>query len=93
MFLGTCQVTQIIALLVSLSLGERNGEAARSQTEEGVSEEPRRDGEGAEDSAEGRRGDLGEVGAQQSLENREQENVGSEKEGSKKECGEGKVGL
>uniref|UniRef100_U3KH22 Helicase ATP-binding domain-containing protein n=1 Tax=Ficedula albicollis TaxID=59894 RepID=U3KH22_FICAL len=47
--LGTCQVTQIITLLVSLSLGERNGEAPRSQTEDGVSEEPRRDGERAED--------------------------------------------
>ncbi|NWY48225.1 ZRAB3 endonuclease, partial [Sylvia atricapilla] len=67
--------------------GERNGEAPRSQTEEGVSEEPRRDGERAEGSAEGRRGNLG---SQQSLEIREQETVGTEKEESEKECGEDK---
>lgn len=91
--LGTCQVTQIIAFLVSLSLGERNGEALRSQSEEGVSEEPRRDGERAEGSAEDRRGDLEEMGAQQSVEIREQETLGTEKEESEKECGEGKVGL
>lgn len=88
--LGTCQVIQIITLLVSLSLGERNGEAPRSQTEERVSEEPRRDGERAEGSAEGRRGNLGELGAHQSLEIREQ---GTEMEESEKQCGEGKVGL
>ncbi|NXA74905.1 ZRAB3 endonuclease, partial [Thryothorus ludovicianus] len=70
------------------SNGERNGDAPRSQTEGGVSEEPRRDGEGAEGSAEGRRGNLGELGAQQSLEIREQETVGTEKEESEKECGE-----
>ncbi|NXO72398.1 ZRAB3 endonuclease, partial [Phainopepla nitens] len=70
--------------------GERNGEAPRSQTEEGVSEEPRRDGERAEDSAEGRRGNLGELGTQQSLEIREEGSVGTEKEESKKECGEDK---
>ncbi|NXH86211.1 ZRAB3 endonuclease, partial [Edolisoma coerulescens] len=69
--------------------GERNGEALRSQTEEGVPEEPRRDGERAEGSAEGGRGDLGEVGAQQSLEIREQETLGTEKEESE-ECGEDK---
>uniref|UniRef100_A0A8C3RAS0 ZRAB3 endonuclease n=1 Tax=Cyanoderma ruficeps TaxID=181631 RepID=A0A8C3RAS0_9PASS len=69
---------------------ERNGEAPRSQTEEGVSEEPRRDGERAEGSAEGRGGDLGELGAQQSLEIREQETVGNEREESKKEYGEDK---
>ncbi|NWH88977.1 ZRAB3 endonuclease, partial [Aegithalos caudatus] len=68
--------------------GERNGEAPRSQTEEGVSEEPSRDGERAEGSAEGRRGNLGELGAQQSLEIREQETVGTEKEESENECGE-----
>ncbi|NXA64555.1 ZRAB3 endonuclease, partial [Mohoua ochrocephala] len=68
--------------------GERNGEPLRSQTEEGASEEPRRDGERAEGSAEGRGGDLGEVGAQQSLEIREQETLGTEKEESEKECGE-----
>ncbi|NXS25792.1 ZRAB3 endonuclease, partial [Pomatostomus ruficeps] len=68
--------------------GERNCEASGSQTEEGVSEEPRRNGERAEGSAEGRRGDLGEVGAQQSLEIREQETLGAEKEESEKECGE-----
>ncbi|NXU63855.1 ZRAB3 endonuclease, partial [Horornis vulcanius] len=68
--------------------GERNGEAPRSQTEERVSEEPRREGERAEGSAEGRRGNLGELGAQQSLEIREQETVGTEKEESEKECGE-----
>ncbi|NXB41979.1 ZRAB3 endonuclease, partial [Leucopsar rothschildi] len=67
--------------------GERNGEAPRSQTEEGVSEEPRRDGERAEGSAEGRRGNLGELGAHQSLEIRQQ---GTEKEESEKECGEDK---
>ncbi|NXS88980.1 ZRAB3 endonuclease, partial [Erpornis zantholeuca] len=70
--------------------GERNGEILRSQTEEGVSEELRRDGERAEGSAEGRRGDLGEVGAQQSLDIKEQETLGTEKEESKKECGEDK---
>lgn len=86
---GACQVTQIIAVLLSLSLDERNGEAPRSQTEEGVSEEPRRDGERAEGSAEGRRGRAEE----QSLEIRGQEAVGTEKEESEKECGEGKLGL
>lgn len=90
MLLGTCQVTQIITLLVSLSLGERNGEAPRSQTEERVSEESRNDGERAQGSAEGRRGNLRELGAHQSLEIREQ---GTEKEESEKQCGEGKVGL
>ncbi|NWR48102.1 ZRAB3 endonuclease, partial [Regulus satrapa] len=73
------------------SNGERRGEAPRSQTEEGVSEEPRRDGERAESSGEGRRGNLGELGAQQSLEIRGQETVGTEKEESKKECGEDKL--
>ncbi|XP_068051352.1 DNA annealing helicase and endonuclease ZRANB3 isoform X3 [Anomalospiza imberbis] len=68
--------------------GERNGEAPRSQTEEGVSEELRRDGERAEGSAEGRRGNLGELGAQKSLEIREQQTVGTEKEESEKERGE-----
>ncbi|NWR16905.1 ZRAB3 endonuclease, partial [Emberiza fucata] len=66
---------------------ERNGEAPRSQTEE---EEPRRDGERAEGSAKGRRGNLGELGAHKSLEIREQETVGTEKEESKKGCGEDK---
>ncbi|NXI22908.1 ZRAB3 endonuclease, partial [Sterrhoptilus dennistouni] len=70
--------------------GERNGEAPRSQAGEGVSEEARRDGERAEDSAEGRRGNLGELGAQKSHEIREQETVGTEKEESEKECGEDK---
>lgn len=88
MLLGTCQVTQNIALLLSLYLGERNGEAPRCQTEE---EELRRGGGRAEGSAEGRRGDLGELGAHKSLEIREQETVGTEKEESKKERGEGKV--
>lgn len=78
---------------VSLSLGERNGEAPRSQAGEGVSEEPRRDGEREEGSAEGRGGNLGELGAQKSHEIREQETVGTGKEESEKECGEGKVGL
>ncbi|NXE62201.1 ZRAB3 endonuclease, partial [Calcarius ornatus] len=67
--------------------GERNGEAPRSQTEE---EEPRRDGERAEGSAEGRRRNLGELGAHKSLEIREQETVSTEKEESEKECGEDK---
>ncbi|NXY03694.1 ZRAB3 endonuclease, partial [Pteruthius melanotis] len=70
--------------------GEKNGDALRSQTEGGVSEEPRRDGERAEGSAEGRRGDLGEVGEQQSLEIKEQETLGTEKEESEKERGEDK---
>ncbi|NWY15084.1 ZRAB3 endonuclease, partial [Aphelocoma coerulescens] len=70
--------------------GERNGEALRSQSEEGVSEEPRRAGERAEGSAEDRRGDLGEMGAQQSFEIREQETLGTEKEESEEECGEDK---
>ncbi|XP_059708548.1 DNA annealing helicase and endonuclease ZRANB3 isoform X2 [Haemorhous mexicanus] len=67
--------------------GERNGEAPRCQTEE---EELRRDGERAEGSAEGRRGNLGELGAHKSLEIREQETVGTEKEERKKERGEDK---
>ncbi|NXD20149.1 ZRAB3 endonuclease, partial [Spelaeornis formosus] len=70
--------------------GVRNGEAPRSQTEEGVSEGPRRDGERAEGSAEGRRGNLGELGAHQSFGIREQETVGTEKEEREKECGEDK---
>ncbi|NWV77833.1 ZRAB3 endonuclease, partial [Dasyornis broadbenti] len=70
--------------------GERNCEAPRSQTEEGVSEEPRRNGERAECSAEDRRGDLGEVGDQQSVDIRKQETVGTEKEKSEKECEEDK---
>lgn len=61
--------------------------------EEGVPEKLRRDGERAEGSVEGRRGNLGELGAQKSLEIREQQAVGTEKEESEKECGEGKVGL
>ncbi|NXB69990.1 ZRAB3 endonuclease, partial [Donacobius atricapilla] len=70
--------------------GERKGEAPRSHAEGGVSEEPRGDAERAEGSAEGRRGNLGELGAQQSLEIREQETVGTEKEESEKESGEDK---
>ncbi|NWI43397.1 ZRAB3 endonuclease, partial [Picathartes gymnocephalus] len=70
--------------------GERNGEFPGSQTEEGVSEEPRGNGERAEGSAEGRRGDLGELGAQRSLELREQETTSTEKEESEKACGEDK---
>ncbi|NXS21538.1 ZRAB3 endonuclease, partial [Mystacornis crossleyi] len=70
--------------------GERNGEALGSPREAGVSEEPRRGGERAEGSAEGGGGDLGEAGAQQSLEIREQETLGTEKEESEKECGEDK---
>ncbi|NWZ42338.1 ZRAB3 endonuclease, partial [Brachypodius atriceps] len=66
--------------------GERNAEAPASQTEEGVSEEPRRDEERAEGSAEGRRGRAEE----QSLEIRGEEAVGTEKEESEKECGEDK---
>ncbi|NWV14883.1 ZRAB3 endonuclease, partial [Ptilonorhynchus violaceus] len=69
---------------------ERNCEAPGSQTEEGVSEDPRRNGERAECSAEDKRGDLGEVVAQQSVEIREQEALGTEKEEHKKECGEDK---
>ncbi|NXQ63901.1 ZRAB3 endonuclease, partial [Anthoscopus minutus] len=69
---------------------ERNGEAPRSQTEEGVSQEPRRDGERTESSAEGQRENLGELRAQQSLKIREQETVDTEKEESEKECGEDK---
>ncbi|XP_053838228.1 DNA annealing helicase and endonuclease ZRANB3 isoform X3 [Vidua macroura] len=74
--------------LDSTRISERNGEAPRSQTEEGVSEELRRDGERAEGSAEGRRGNLGELEAQKSLEIREQQTVGTEKEESEKERGE-----
>ncbi|NXL18006.1 ZRAB3 endonuclease, partial [Setophaga kirtlandii] len=66
---------------------QRNGEAPRSQAEE---QEPRRDGERAEGSAEGRRGNLGELGAHKSPETREQETVGTEKEESEKGCGEDK---
>ncbi|XP_053804037.1 DNA annealing helicase and endonuclease ZRANB3 isoform X3 [Vidua chalybeata] len=74
--------------LDSTRISERNGEAPRSQTEEGVSEELRRDGERAEGSAEGRRGNVGELEAQKSLEIREQQTVGTEKEESEKERGE-----
>ncbi|NWX25987.1 ZRAB3 endonuclease, partial [Notiomystis cincta] len=70
--------------------GEENCEAARSQTLEEVSEEPRRDGKRAEGSAEDRGGDLGEEGAQQSLEIREQKAIGTEEEESREECGEDK---
>ncbi|NWV33869.1 ZRAB3 endonuclease, partial [Grantiella picta] len=69
--------------------GERKCEVPGSQTEEGVSEKPRRNGERAECSAEERK-DLGEVGDQQSVDIREQEAVGTEKERSEKECGEDK---
>ncbi|NWV59050.1 ZRAB3 endonuclease, partial [Malurus elegans] len=68
----------------------RNSEALRSRTEEGLSEEPRKNGGRAECGAEGRKGDLGEVGAQQSAEIREQETVSTEKEESEKECGDDK---
>ncbi|NXE91444.1 ZRAB3 endonuclease, partial [Menura novaehollandiae] len=68
---------------------ERNCEAPGGQTEEGVSEDPRRKEDGAECSAEDRR-DLGETGAQQSVEIREQETVGTGNEESEKKCGEDK---
>ncbi|NXY24665.1 ZRAB3 endonuclease, partial [Atrichornis clamosus] len=69
---------------------ERNCEAPRSQTEEGVPEGPRRNEDGAECSAEDRRGDLGEMVAQQSAETGEQETVGTGNEESEKKCGEDK---
>ncbi|NWW75037.1 ZRAB3 endonuclease, partial [Climacteris rufus] len=69
---------------------ERSCEAPGSQTEEGVAEDPRGNGEGTECSAGDRRGDLGEVVAQQSVQTREQETLGTEKEENEKKCGEDK---
>ncbi|NXA13549.1 ZRAB3 endonuclease, partial [Sapayoa aenigma] len=63
-------------------------EAPRSQTEEDVSEGPRRKEERAGCSAGDGRGDLGEVGTQESAEIGQQETVGVENETSEKKGGE-----
>ncbi|NXP17791.1 ZRAB3 endonuclease, partial [Scytalopus superciliaris] len=71
------------------SHAEGNCEAPTSQTGEGVSQDPRRNEERAECSAEGGREDLGEMVTEESAEIREQGTAGTADGESGKECGEG----
>ncbi|XP_054686730.1 DNA annealing helicase and endonuclease ZRANB3 isoform X3 [Grus americana] len=70
---------------------ERNCEAPRSQTEEDVSKDSRRNEERADCNAEDRREDFGGMVTQQSVEISEQESVEIENEESEKKHGEGDV--
>ncbi|XP_075613328.1 DNA annealing helicase and endonuclease ZRANB3 isoform X4 [Balearica regulorum gibbericeps] len=70
---------------------ERNCEVPRSQTEEGVSKDSRRNKERADCNTEDRREDFGGMVTQQSVETSEQESVQIENEESEKKHGEGDV--
>ncbi|NXG26432.1 ZRAB3 endonuclease, partial [Grallaria varia] len=70
---------------------EGNCEAPTSQTEEDVSQDPRRNEERAECRAEGGREDLGEMWTQESAEIRQQGTAGTENGESEQKCEEGNV--